>query len=260
MRLLVFCEAPSDFRTITGLVDRVLREEGPDWVREHLEFRPFDDLRQWINDGNERAFFDVDHIYQYAEKRGLRLPHGGFNGRRAGAYYIAALTAFLVARYEAKQSESLDAVIFVVDADAQGDERREGMKQARDIALRDDLFRIVIGCADMEREAWVLAGFDSENATERASLDKERIELGFCPCKETHRLRDPSDSGKRSLKRVLAALVLRDFDRESRCWTEAPLDRLRAHGQENGLAAFLNEVTRELVPLFEARLPLSPRG
>jgi hypothetical protein len=58
VRLLVFCEAAGDFRTVVGLVDRVVREESPRWAREH---RPLDDLRQWVGDGLDsglRAFLD----------------------------------------------------------------------------------------------------------------------------------------------------------------------------------------------------------
>lgn len=250
MRLLVFCEAQGDFRTIAGLIDRVLCEEGPTWVREQLEFRPLDDLRQWMGEGSGRPFFDVHHIRDHAADRGIRLPHGRFNGRPAGALYVAARTAFLVARHESKCSEPMDAVIFVVDADHQGPERRESLEQARHLALREERFGVVIGCADMEREAWVLAGFEPENAAERARLDGERSDLGFCPCREAHRLRDHSDGGKRSLKRVLAALVSGEIERESRCWMDAPLDRLRERGEESGLTAFLEEVAQTLVPLL----------
>ena len=255
MRLLIFCEGTGDFRTMAGLVDRVLSDEGPLWVREYLEFRPLDELRQWMGDGSQRAFFDVHHIYHYAEDRGIRLPHGRFNGRPAGAHYIAARTAFLIARHDAKQSEPIDAVIFVVDADEQGAARRESLEQARALALREERFGVVIGCADLEREAWVLACFEPANAPERARLDSERSDLGFCPCNEAHRLRDHSDGGKRSPKRVLAALTSGELDRESRCWTDAPLDRMRARGQGSGLKAFLDEVTQTLVPLFEAPPP-----
>ena len=250
MRLLVFCEAPADFRTVAGLVDRVLREESPGWVREHLEFRPLDDLRQWIGDGSERAFFDVHHVYHYAAGRGLRLPHGRFEGRPAGAHFVAARTAFLVARHEAKRSEPMDAVIFVVDADDQGPPRRESLEQARALALWEERYRIVLGCPDLEREAWVLAGFEPENAAERAQLDGEHDDLGFSPCEEAHRLRDNDDRGKRSPKRVLAALTSGKTEREERCWTDAPLDRLRARGTESGLRRFLDEVTGSIVPLF----------
>jgi hypothetical protein len=255
VRLLVFCEATGDFRTVAGLVDRVIREEGPVWVREHLEFRPLDDLRQWIGEGGERSFFDVHHVYRHAAGRGIRLPHARFEGRPAGGHYLTARTAFLVARHEAKQSGPLDAVLFVVDADDQGPARRESLEQARALALREERFRVVIGCPDLEREAWVLAGFEPENAAERERLDGERSDLGFCPREEAHRLRDHSDHGKRSPKRVLAALTSADSEREERCWTDAPLERLRARGTGSGLRTFLDEVQGTIVPLFEAPPP-----
>ena len=61
MRVIVFCEAHGDFETATGLVDRVLREEAPQWVGELLESNP-DDVRVWLGDGEGRAFFDLHRL------------------------------------------------------------------------------------------------------------------------------------------------------------------------------------------------------
>jgi hypothetical protein len=248
LRWLIFCEAEADFRTSTGLIDRVVREQGPVWLRELLEHRPLDEHREWIRDDAGRAFFDVHHVYEYARKRSVRLPHNRFEGRPAAPGFLMAFTAFLVARDEAKRSGAVDAVIVVWDADNKGDDRREGLRQAREIALQAGGFRFIVGCPDREREAWVLAGFEPEHKTEQARLDEERRELGFCPCAEAHRLQDNDDKAKRSPKRALAALTAGDHAREERCWTEAPLDLLRARGGGSGLAAFLDEVIENLVP------------
>lgn len=250
MRLLVFCEAEGDFRAIAGLVDRVLREQGPAWFREHLEHYPLDDLRTWVGPG-DRPFFDVHHVYKDAQRRSISLPHNRFDGRKGAAGYLAARTAFLVARHETRTSGALDAVIHVIDADNQGDARRDGQRDARTATLPSHDFAIVLGCPDLEREAWVLAGFEPENAVERERLAAERHALGFCPCDEAHRLRDHQDSAPRSPKRALRDLTRGDPEREERCWTEAPLDRLRARGVASGLRAFLDELGEHLVPLCE---------
>ena len=257
MRLLVFCEAEADFRTVKGLIARVLREDGPVWLKEHLESYPLDNLCEWIGDGAGATFFGIHRINKYKPKKSILLPHGHFGGRKAGADYFSALTAFRIARAEADVEGPIDAVIFVRDADDQGDSRREGLKQARSVALLESNFRVVLGCPDMEREAWVLAGFEPDREAEQKRLEEERRALGFCPCAEAHRLRDNDDQAPRSPKRALAALTAGDALREERCWTEAPLDRLKQRGESSGLRAFLEEIRRELVPAFSSTRPSS---
>jgi hypothetical protein len=257
VRLLVFCEAEADFRTAKGLIDRVVRDEGPSWLKEHLESYPLDSLCEWVADESGKEFFDVHRVYKYAHSRDVRLPHNRFDGRRAAAGHLMARTAFLVARHEADKRGKIDAVILVWDADDQGDARREGLDQARTAARLEERFRIVLGCPDMEREAWVLAGFEPDHKTEQQRLDAERRALGFCPCAEAHRLRDNDDQAPRSPKRALAALTAGDALREERCWTEAPLDRLKQRGESSGLRAFLEEIGRELVPAFSSARPSS---
>lgn len=44
-------------------------------------------------------------------------------------------------------------------------------------------------------------------------------------------------------------LTAEDADREARCLTEAPLDRLRDRGEHSGLRAFLDEVKTRIIPL-----------
>lgn len=58
MRLLVFCEAPADFRTTSALVVRMLHEEGPAWVADLLPSHP-EAVFQWANDGPGKDFFDL---------------------------------------------------------------------------------------------------------------------------------------------------------------------------------------------------------
>jgi hypothetical protein len=76
-----------------------------------------------------------------------------------------------------------------------------------------------------------------------------RRELGFSPTMDAHRLDSNDEQAKRSSKRVLRILTLDDRDRERRCWTETPLETLRARGAAAGLSDFLDEVKQHLVPL-----------
>jgi hypothetical protein len=248
MRVAVFCEAAADFRTITDLVARVLREEGPDWVRDHLDARPLDEILAWVG-AAPHAFFDVHHVYAEASARKIALPRNNFQGQRGGAGALLAHTAWLVARSEADRSGSVDAMILVWDMDDQGEARREGLEQGRDSVP----LPTVLGCPNPEREAWVLAGFVPENAAERERLEEERKSLRFDPCAEAHRLRDKDEGALRSIKRVLAVLTSSDRDREARCVTDSPLATLRARGVESGLAAFFDEIAERLGALFDPR-------
>ncbi|HEX8440082.1 hypothetical protein [Archangium sp.] len=267
-RLLVFCESPADFETVKGLVDRVLRERGPDWVRELLE-GPSEEaktgFRDWVPDGEGRNYFDLHQVSAYASRLKLRVPQGHFSGQPGAAGALMGRTAFHVARELALSGTELDAVLLVWDMDDQGKDRRMGLAQASTYArsLDDIDFDIVIGCSDPMREAWVLAGFEPETDAERARLAAMRQELGFNPCDKAHQL-DAKKDAKRSPKRVLKALTASEHDtageheREVRCWTEAPLVRLRARGMHSGLTAFLDEAAESLVPRLSGVSPKPP--
>ncbi|HEX5749870.1 MAG TPA: hypothetical protein VFZ09_26805 [Archangium sp.] len=250
-KLLVFCESPADLETIQGLVDRVLRERGPDWVRELLE-GPSEDARKgfrdWVPDGEGRNHFDLHKLSAYASRLKLRVPQGHFAGRPGEAGALMGRTAFLVARELALSGTEIDAVILVWDMDDQGTARRTGLHQARTEARPLVSFELVLGSPDPMREAWVLAGFEPETEAERARLAAMRQELGFNPCEEAHRLDAKKEQAKRSPKRVLEVLTAGEREREVRCWTEAPLVLLRARGTHSGLTPFLDETTESLVP------------
>ncbi|WP_148590850.1 hypothetical protein [Aquisphaera giovannonii] len=110
---------------------------------------------------------------------------------------------------------------------------------------------MVIGLAIVERESWVVSGFDPRNEDETARLEAERQRLGFDPRLRSHELTAcKDDRAPRSPKRVLHELCSRDWDRERICWYETRLDALRIRGRENGLAAFLDEVRDHLAVLI----------
>jgi hypothetical protein len=163
-----------------------------------------------------------------------------------------ARTAFFIVRQMTKQSSSapIGAVALVWDMDDQGEARRRGLAQARAEALQWSSFRIILGCADPMREAWVLAGFEAETDDERSRLSELRRELGFSPCEEAHRLGAKNEQAKKSPKRALEKLTRGDEEREERCLSTIPLEVLRARGVQSGLASFLDEIKREIIPLI----------
>lgn len=141
-----------------------------------------------------------------------------------------------------------DVVVLVRDADNRNEERREGFEQAR--TSSPHLSRIVIGIANPEREAWVLAGFVPCDEREQSALASERQRLGFDPTLRPHEL---GGNAKRSAKAALASLVGGDDRRELRCLTEPSLTHLRQRGAHTGLAAFLDEIDERVVTVIAGR-------
>ncbi|TPW03221.1 MAG: hypothetical protein FD129_3082 [bacterium] len=142
----------------------------------------------------------------------------------------------------------LKAILLIRDRDDQP-ERRLGLEQAR--GQNQSATVIVVGFAVVEREAWVLSGFDPQDDGETARLDAERQTLGFDPRRRSHELTAcKNDQAIRSPKRVLRQLSGDDRKRERHCWTNTPLERLRERGGENGLADYLHEIRERLARLL----------
>ena len=257
MRLIAFCEAAADFRTASGLLDRVLREEGPSWIADLIDEQS-DSVRTWYLDSRGRAFFDVHTWREYAKQLSIRIPHGHFGGRPGGAGALMARTVFLIARElnrRANEGEQIEVVMLVWDMDDQPADRRGGLAVARDEARSWATFEIVLGCPDPMRETWVLAGFDPVHDDERTCFEDIRRELGFSPIEQAHRLTAKDEQAKLSAKRVLRALVDGDPDREERCWRETPLEILRDRGASSGLREYLDAIRQLVLPRC-ARAPL----
>jgi hypothetical protein len=240
----------ADYRIASDLVDRVLREDGPDWVADVLDAAP-DGIRSWRGDGRGNAFFDLHQLTKHVEQLAIRVPHGYFDGRPGAADAVMARTALSIVRHFVKHAEIIDAVLLVRDMDDQP-ERETGLGQARAEAGSWATFKIILGCANPMREAWVLCGFDPETEEERVHLEELRQELGFQPHEQAHQLDAQDEQAKRSAKRVLRLLTGDNRDREERCWKHTALDKLRARGTVTGLCSYLDEIREHLVPLVRS--------
>jgi hypothetical protein len=198
-----------------------------------------------------KAHFDIHALNRYVDHLGIRGVRGHFNGRPGGFGGTMARKAFLVVRALNRMApnEPIDAVVLVWDTDQQREERPQAVAAARDEARRWDEFKIVCGFPDPESEAWVLAGFEPCDDDERTCLDELQRELGFSPVLHAVRLRG-TNGHLRDIKRVLRELTGDDHGREERCWTEPPLETLRARGTDSGLTALLDEVEAILAPLL----------
>ncbi len=242
-RWVVVCEARADRDVATELADRVIAEQ-LDWAGNIL-----DSLRQWcgLEVGSEFTLWKT--VKRLAVELGVRV-HGKFGrGHQGGGEVEARKVLGVIAK---EFSESTSAAILVRDTD--GDVARcEGFQRAQ----RDDRWpcSVVLALPHPELEAWVLNGFEPYSPQEEANLVAERILLGFDPCEQAHDLNPGATNDshgvpiKRSTKRIIDVLTGGDAARKGSCWTETSLDHLRERGASTGLAAYLIEVEKRLVPL-----------
>jgi hypothetical protein len=239
LRFAVVHEAEADFHTATELADRVLMEAIP-W----LEQDQIAHQRDWValeSGGRPLSWKTIPHL---ARQAGIRA-HGHFDGEPGEADAAAARRAI---RYLLENVPDLNAIVLIRDQDDQP-ERKIGLEQARNHAPKGTV--IVIGLAVVERECWVISGFDPQDEDESARLETERQTLGFDPRHRSHELTAcKDDQATRSPKRVLRTLCGDDRDRERHCWVGVLLDVLRDRGGENGLAAYLIEVRDRLARLI----------
>lgn len=239
MRCAVVYEAGADFRIGTDLADRVLVET-IDWLDQEMLIHQ----RYWLTSTKAGSQLTWSGIKQLAFDAGIRA-HGHFDGAPGLPDAKAARRAIEFLKME---FSDLDAIILIRDEDHDS-ERRDGLEQARKDAGKG--IQVVIGLAIVERECWVLSGFDPQNDDEQSTLEELRRSLGFDPRTKAHELTAcKNDQALRSPKRVLGLLCNGDPQREPTCWQDTSLERLRERGQLNGLAQFLGEVEERLAPLL----------
>ena len=242
-RFVVVYEADADRRTATELADRVLRESAT-WLQEDATLLDFH--REWIDETDDGPL-KWKSIKNYASELGLSI-RGHFNGEPGLPDAKAARRSI---RYVLAKLDQVDAIVLIRDMDDQP-ERRDGMEQAR--SSLSESIAVILGLANVERESWVVCGFEPRNTNEKEKLEQERRNLGFDPCGQSERLTAcKNDRAKRSPKRVLGFLTGDDLERQRECWVETPLSTLRERGQVNGLSDYLAEVETYLVPLVRAK-------
>ncbi|MDC0744458.1 hypothetical protein [Polyangium mundeleinium] len=246
--LVTFCEASADFRAIEILVDRVLHEEGPDWLADNFDTKKEREaFRTFKGESDDRPFYDVHDVSRHFAKlekdtgSKVLVPHASFDGRRLPkAMQVYTILHFVRAL---SKIERVDGVLIVVDMDKHGKEGRAGMDKARAAPFVSKPFRVALGCPNPCREAWIVAGFIPASSNEREAL--KNLKLGFSLPDEPHRIHEAGDPHK-----VIKKLTNDVRAREDRCLEEPPLDTLATRGKDAGLADFLNELRREILPLY----------
>ena len=245
----VVCEAKADKETACGLADAVFR------AQLGYEQSQISVARTWQGLEESTEFVKWKEVPRLVQKRLAKLPRpvlqGYFAGKPGAHSAYEGRCALALVRHS---TPNVNAVFLIRDDDRDA-QRRMGLEQAREEAQSKHRLRapVVIGLAHLNRECWVLAGFEPRNDAERTKLRELRQELGFQPHEQAHNLTAKDEHAKKSAKRVLRELTGGDSDREAACWQEADPALLKSRGTETGLADYLCEVEQEIVPLFDRR-------
>lgn len=244
IEIAVVAEAESDAILACRLADRILLEEGPDWIEDHL----LPVIRNWSGLEEGSAFTkwtSIDDLFSRLSPR-LRYRRRDTEQKKK-PYYAVARKAILLAPLLRQQKPT--ALILMCDLDSQK-ERREGMLQARQ--EEESNLTILIATPNPKREAWVLNGFLCENEREQTELESVRQEINFDPCRQAERLRYASQTSRaeRNPKDILRRLTDGSREREEKCWTQTPLATLRERGEQTLLKDFLEDAQAALLPLF----------
>lgn len=245
MDFVVIVEGPEDARTACALADRVVVEEGPHWLNAYMR----DQMRTWRGLQSTADFTQWAEVKTLAQERGIRSLGFPASGTPGGADLTQARKAINLHALMMDEEEA-PVLLLVRDTDAERRSRRD-LEEARRQPRTPERLTVVIGVAHPKREAWVLNGFDPEDADEKEALAQAKQELGCDPRLDAHMLTASSSGAKTNAKRVLQTLVGSE-DRERRCWEETDLATLWERGEETGLRAFLTEVKERLLPFFRS--------
>jgi hypothetical protein len=252
---IVLVEAEADYVTATGIAEKVIRENAPEWLREILELSP-SSLFSWaglISGTSFSCWANYRNIASQFEQSGFRSPRFlGHDTALKFDYAIGWKVLQLIDFIKHNDQRNIPAVLFIRDADHQARERLNSLN-----ALRDGFSvngpQVIIGLAIPKREAWVLNGFDPQTEDEIKLFKKVRGELDLDPCTEAHRLRGKINQPgieSRDIKRVLMELVDNNPSREEQCWQTTSLAVLIARGRETGLTDYIENVRAFLIPLL----------
>ncbi len=233
------------------LCDRVVAERAQaEWLRALWSPEHRDTQRRWTGLDEDPWWSDRHFCDRRAERAGIA---GHFRVRETGrlkAFHGVAGLAYRTVKLVATIEPPPDLLVLAGDTDGQEDPerlRRAGVEGAA------ESLPVVVAEPVREAEAWVVAGFVPANEAEHGRLRAIERELGFDPTLCSERLMSAVTGDRRDAKRVCRALLGADHvsphdERARACWLDTPLDVLAAHGRRNGLAEYLAEVERVLLP------------
>lgn len=254
LRVLHVAEDALSAAVSRDLLDRVVTERGPHWLRElflvaelRATQRRFETL-----DGNE-GWASRRAVKSQADARGVR----SFT-RLSGNAALASKCLLLAAKIDPGC-----VVLLAFDRDRHPDDQtlRHGASSTTSAGTP----RCVVAEAVPEFDAWVLAGWSAENRAEHEALREAEAQLAarghkFAPLEALHRLTSNVSGDARDAKRLCAVLcglaaddqVSADVERARRCWSDSPIEALEARGAHTGLCEYLRDVERVVLPALGA--------
>lgn len=252
-QIIVIVEAKADYEIATSLAERVFKAYRPLWFTDNLT-----SIITWRGVEPETSFScwkDYHPIEANARQQGYRPPrYLGHTQSKQPCQTDCVITRKFIRliKFITTRNNPVRAVLLIRDLDNQP-ERQQGLRQAKVDEGSNDL-QIIVGTANPNREAWVLNGFIPNDETETEILREIYEAIHIDPCLESHRLRRQVARGHnrayRDIKKILAQLTQDNKDREALCWIETPLDTLLERGTETGLTDYLQDIQKDLLPIF----------
>lgn len=249
LEFVLVAEGKNDEQVIPCLADRVLCA-GEDWIRDNFGDDP-ERLWKW-------TAIEPDPVYRYTSwvqiaklgdkyKNKLRIYSRPGEGYRTAETRRAIAVCVLLRR-----DKPTAALILARDLDSKPIEHRKTMEAVRQENKTTLNFPIILATPNRVVESWMLHGFICENEHEEEQLKTLRQDFGFDPCTHGHQLH-PDDA-----KDVIGKLISdtggsKNMERRGRCWANTDLKTLSERGQDSHLAAFLDEVKNDLLPLLTGK-------
>lgn len=190
---------------------------------------------------------------EYKIPKGVEYKRAGrkfrIHGKIAGAPLLpeAGMYRRILVAFEQRETVP-DVVIIARDGDGYAEQRRSGFQQVVEGVPWS--FAVILTMPEPESEAWFVCGFEPNHGKERARLESLR-DLNFNPIMEPHRLTSRPNDARTDAKRVAKVLFDDDQERRNACLERAPLATLVQRGQHAGLAQFIDDLRRVLVPLVD---------
>ena len=197
LQFAVVHEAAADFQTATELADRVL-VESIDWLDEDQ----IDYQRTWLRESGGVPL-TWRQVKQSALEAGIDAI-GFFDGEPAEPDARAARRAILYLRHALPD---LAGVLLIRDQDDQP-ERPAGLEQAR--RQEEGRLPVVVGLAVVERESWVISGFDPQGDDEPRAWQRNGRRSGStlaCGAMNSRRARRTTPNAAQSASFACSAVV-----------------------------------------------------
>ncbi len=234
IRLLVAAEDATGNWTARHVADLHIQQvawvadAGLEHVREWMLF----DGRPWLS--AKRA----SELLSERFRGGFFTARGHFGGEPGAADSLAFRKLF----------HAIEAIgppdVLIVARDVDATDRRRGFEQAR--CDRPWSFAVAGALADPEAEAWLICTATASTDPHRRCIAELRQELGLDPIRASHRLTSTSDSPK-DAKGVRRRLEAAGMDLET-SFRERGVADLRACGEDNGLARYIEDLDASLMP------------